>query len=300
MQTPSPADPTQSPASRAAAVNRGVLWMILATMMFVGIDAVAKHLTQSFPVLQVVWARYVFHLVLLAAFLGHRIPQVLKTRRLGLQLVRSALLVITTGLMVAGLSQIPMADASALLFLTPILVTALSMPLLKERVGPRRWISVAVGFVGALIIIRPGSGLMQAAALFPAAAAFFFAFYQITTRQLASIDAPLTTLLYSALVGAAVTSAAVPFQWVAPGPEDWLLMMLTGLLGGLGHFLLIKAFSAARAATVAPFNYSSLIWAMVFGFAFFGDLPDMWTVTGATVIAGSGLYILHRERQRLR
>ncbi|MDH3790917.1 MAG: DMT family transporter [Rhodospirillales bacterium] len=283
-----------SPAGPAAA-RRGILWMLLTTLFFVSMDALAKHLSQSYPVPQVVWARYVFHVLLLALLLGGRVRGVMRTGRLGLQLLRSLFLLGATGAFFTALSFIPLAEASAIMFVAPILVTALSMPLLREHVGPRRWASVVVGFGGALIIIRPGGDAMELTALFALGGATSYAFYQITTRLLSRSDGALTTLAYSALVGALASSAVVPFFWVQPDLAGWVGMVGLGLFGGIGHFALIKAFQAAPAATVTPFGYAALIWATLYGFVLFGDLPDLWTVVGAAIIATSGLYIFHRE-----
>jgi drug/metabolite transporter (DMT)-like permease len=145
---------------------RGILWMLAATSIFVGLDTVAKYLSQTYPVPQVLWARYIFHMVLIVLFLGRRLPLTLRTARLGLQLLRSVFLLTATGFFFTAISFVPLADATAIMFVAPILVTALSMPLLREYVGPRRWASVFVGFLGALIIIRPGTEAMDPAALF--------------------------------------------------------------------------------------------------------------------------------------
>ncbi len=285
-------------AGKQNAPGRGILWMLATAFCFVSMDALAKYLSQSYPVLQVVWARYVFHLLILALVLGPRLPRVARTGRLGLQFLRSLFLLCATGLFFAALSFIPLADATAIMFVAPILVTAMSVPLLGEYVGPQRWASVVVGFLGALVIIRPGSDAMEPAALLTLGAASCYGFYQIATRRLSATDAPLTTLMYSAAVGVLVSSAVVPFFWVTPSPADWLTMMALGLFGGLGHFALIKAFQAAPAVTVTPFGYVNLLWAVLFGFVIFGELPDAWTVLGAAIIAASGLYILHREKLR--
>ncbi len=285
-------------AGKKDAPGRGILWMLATTFCFVSMDALAKYLSQSYPVLQVVWARYVFHLLILALVLGPRLPRVVRTGRLGLQFLRSLFLLGATGLFFAALSFIPLADATAIMFVAPILVTAMSMPLLGEHVGPQRWASVVVGFLGALVIIRPGSDAMEPAALLALGAASCYGFYQIATRRLSATDAPLTTLMYSAAVGVLVSCAVVPFFWVTPSPADWLAMMGLGLFGALGHFALIKAFQAATAVTVTPFGYVNLLWAVLFGFVMFGELPDAWTVLGAAIIAASGLYILHREKLR--
>ena len=285
-------------AGKQESPGRGILWMLATGICFVSMDALSKHLSQDLPVPQVVWARYVFHLLILALVLGPRLPRSLRTQRLGLQFLRSLLLLGATGLVFTALRFIPLADASAILFVAPIIVTALSMPLLRERVGAHRWASVVVGFLGALVIIRPGSAAMDPAALLALGGAGCYAVYQIATRILSATDAPLTTLAYSASVGVLVSSAVVPFFWVMPSPGQWIAMMGLGLFGGLGHFALINALRAAPAATVAPFGYVNLLWAMLFGYAIFGDLPDSWTLAGAAIVAGSGLYIVRRERLR--
>jgi drug/metabolite transporter (DMT)-like permease len=280
--------------------GRGILWMLFTGICFVGMDTLAKHLTQSYPVAQVVWARYVFHFLLLALVLGPRLPRTMHSQRLGLQCLRSLLMLGATGLFFTALSFIPLANATAIMFVAPIMVTALAMPLLGERVGPYRWLGVVVGFLGALIIIRPGTETMNPAAILALGAAGCYALYQIATRRLSATEAPMTTLAYTALIGVLATSALVPFVWLPPAPMHWLAMVGLGLLGGVGHFALIKAFQFAPAATVTPFGYTNLIWAVLFGYLIFGDLPDGWTVSGALVIASSGLYIVHRERMGAR
>ena len=291
-------DISASSARDQASPGLGILWMLMTMALFVSLDTVAKYMSQSYPVPQVLWARYFFHVVLLAAILGPRIPRVVRTRRLGLQLVRSVFLLSATGFFFSAISLMPLANASAIMFVAPIIVTALSMPLLGERVGPHRWASVVVGFTGALVIIRPGTDAMEPAALLAFGGACSYALYQITTRKLAGVDAPMTTLAYSASVGALLSTLGVPMVWVTPALFDWIGFIALGLIGGVGHFTLIKAFQYAPAATVTPFGYSSLIWATLSGFVVFGDLPDGWTVLGAIIIAGSGLYIVHRERVR--
>ena len=281
-------------------VAAGIGWMLVTTFFFVSLDSLAKVMLQSYPLVEVVWARFLFHLLFVSAVMGRRFGSMVRSGKLSLQLVRSVLLFTTTLLFFAGVHLVPLAEASAIMFLTPILVTALSVPLLREAVGPRRWAGVAIGFCGALIIVRPASGFMELGALILLVAATTNASYQIITRQLRAIDSPLTTLFYSALPGAVVFSLAVPFFWVTPRLLDWGLFLAMGICGGLGHLCLIKAFRAAPAAVVAPVSYVSLIWAIGYGFVIFGDLPDLWTLVGAGIIAASGLYILHREQVRKR
>jgi drug/metabolite transporter (DMT)-like permease len=278
--------------------RRGIAWMLLTMLLFVSMDAVVKQLIQTYPVPQVAWARFFFHAILMAAVLGRRLPATFATRRRGLQVLRSGLLLVTTLQFFGGLYFLPLADMTAIMQSAPLIVTALSLPLLGEHVGVRRWVGVAAGFTGALIIIRPGTEAMQLAALLPLGAATTFALYQITTRILSRTDATFNTLLYTPLLGAAAMSVAAPFFWVMPDAEGWALMALTGVFGGLGHFTMIRAFTWAPAASVSPFGYSALIWATLFGLVLFGDFPDSWTIIGALVIVGSGLYILHREHIR--
>lgn len=278
--------------------RRGILWMLVTILLFVSMDTTAKYLTQSYPVPQVVWARYVFHVLLVCLLLNRRVPHLLRSRRLGLQILRSLLLVVTTGCFVGALSLMPLADASAVLLVAPLIVTGLSVPLLGEPVGIRRWCAVGVGFLGALIIVRPGGDLFGWAALLPLLAALLYAIYQIATRLLSRSDAPETTLLFTGLVGAVVASAIVPWYWITPDMEGLALMTLLGTLGGISQFGLIKAFQAAPAAIVSPFGYSNMIWATLLGLLIFGDFPHWSTLVGAGVLIASGLYVWYRERVR--
>ena len=280
-----------------SAARSGILWMLLASLLFATQDAIVKYLSADYSVAQLVWARFALALAAIVVVTGPRLRAILVTRRPGLQVVRGVLLMGMMGLFYASLGLIPLADATSILFLGPLIVAALSVPLLGEHVGPRRWSAVVIGFVGALIIVRPGQGAMEAATLMPLGAAFLFGFYQIVTRLLNRTDRPLTTLTYSALCATLVTSALVPFHWQAdPAAAAWVLMVALGVIGAISQFALIKAYEVAPAPTVAPLFYVSLIWAVGYGYALFGDFPDLWTVIGALVITGSGLYVFHRAQ----
>lgn len=308
--TPAPRPDRDSPPQMAVVAPAGrivtaeqrpvaaILWMLLTMGLFVSMDAIAKVLTQTLPPGEVVWGRFVFHALLVVLFFNRRLVPTLRAGRLWLQLLRSAFLMITTAFFFFGLKFLGLATMSAIMFVTPLLVTLLSMPILGERVGWRRITSVAIGFVGALIIIRPGSDAVGLAALLPLAAALSNSAYHLATRVLSRTDPATAMVGYTALVGAVMSNFALLGGWVTPGAVDWLLLAALGVIGCLGHFTLIKAYSLANAAVAAPFGYTSLIWATLFGLALFGELPDMWTVVGATVIVGSGLYILYRERVR--
>jgi drug/metabolite transporter (DMT)-like permease len=184
------------------------------------------------------------------------------------------------------------------MFMSPILLTALAGPVLGEQVGLRRWLGVAAGFTGAMIIIRPGMGVFALAALPPLAAALTNALYQLTTRKVADADAPIVSITQMPLFGAIVTSIIVPFFWQEPTAWEWFLLVCMGMFGAVSHYCLIRAFDAAPASAVAPFGYTTLIWAVIIGFVLFDELPDIWTFGGAGVIIASGLYIFHRERVR--
>ena len=265
--------------------------------MFALSDAAIKVLTESYPLVEVAWVRFAFIVLLLTLIFRHRLPAVMATSSLGRQLARSVLMCVMTILAFTSLHLIPLADFKALMFVAPIFVTALSMPLLKERVGPRRWAAVLTGFVGALIIVRPDRGVLQPTAVVPLVAAASLALYYLSTRWISRTDSASTTLVYTPLAGTVAFGVAMPFVWVAPDLMGWILMLAIGVLGLGAHFTLIKAFEAAPAATVTPINYLGMVWATILGYALFSDLPDGWTLLGATIIISSGLYILHREHR---
>jgi drug/metabolite transporter (DMT)-like permease len=275
----------------------GIVYMLMTTAFFVTLDATAKYLMDSLPVAQVVWSRFIFHLIFVSMLLGPKLFTYVRSNTLKLQLVRSALMVTTNALFFIGLQFASLTTATSIIFLGPIFVTILAIPLLGESVGVRRWTGVACGFIGAMIIIRPGSGVLDFAAIFFLATAFTHACYQIITRKIRTADHPFTTLIYTAVVGAVVTSCIVPFEWVTPTFPQLGLMAVLGACGAVGHYFLIKALQSAPAAAVVPFSYTSLLWATLYGYFLFAELPDLWTVVGAAVIACSGLYIFYREQQ---
>ena len=277
---------------------RGILLIIAAFCCFAVLDTTAKYLVQSYPVGQVVWARYVGHVVLAAAIL---LPihgrSLLVSHRPGLQVLRSLFLFGATCTNFAALQFLQLAQTSSIQFSTPLMVAALAVPLLGERVGPRRWAAIVVGFFGVLIVIRPGLGLVHWAAGLSLLCALFGALYQITTRKLAGIDRAVTTQFYSALIGAIVITPLVPTLWQTPDLKAGLLMLCLGAIGGFGHWLLILAHRLAPAPILAPFLYIQLLPMILLGYMVFADFPDSWTLVGAGVVLTSGLYLLYRERR---
>jgi drug/metabolite transporter (DMT)-like permease len=272
---------------------------MLLTMALLGsADAVGKYLMQTYPVGQVVWSRYAYALPLVVVLvLRRRLTATASTGRPWLQAGRRLMVLSTMAFLYFGLSMLPLAETNSIMCVAPLLVTGFSVPLLGERVGMRRWIGVGAGFAGALAIIRPGTAGMHWAAFLPLIAAVFFALHQIGARVLGRSDDPVTTFFYTSAVGLGLTSLAVPFLWVGPDVVGWSLMAVMALTSGLSNFSLIKAYQAAPAAVVAPFVYTILMWAIVWGYLVFGDVPDAWTVTGALLIVVAGVYVAHRERR---
>ena len=273
-------------------LKSGVVWMLITAFFFVCVHATGKYLLVRYPVVQVVWGRYIFHLLLAILVLAPHLKRLLRTTNLKLQLLRSSFMLGSTTFYFAGVQFLPLTEANAINFLTPILVVILAQPILGEKVGLRRWLGVGLGFIGAMIVIRPGSGLMDFAAGILIMSALCNACYQLSTRKLGGIDDPLTTLIFTAIVGSIGASIAVPFYWEPIDLNGWLLMIAIGAFALVGHFALINAFRLAPASTIAPFSYSMLIWSALFGFLIFDQLPDYWVVIGAAVIVIGGVTIL--------
>lgn len=283
---------------RENAPLQGIALIITAFAIFAGLDSTAKYLVQFYPPQQVVWARYTGHCVFaLLIFWPRNGFAILRTRHLGTQILRSMFLFLATCSNFVALQYLQLAETSAIFFSTPLLIAVFSVPLLGERIGPRRWTAILVGFIGILIVVRPGLGLMHWAAFLSLLAATGAALYQIITRKLAGVEAAATTQFYTALIGTLFITPFVPFGWQAPDLTGWLLMGLVGALGGIGHWMLILAHRLAPAPILAPFTFSQIVPMVLLGFLVFGDLPDAWTLSGAAVVLSSGLYLLYRERR---
>jgi drug/metabolite transporter (DMT)-like permease len=277
---------------------RGIALVSTAVVFFVTMNTMVRWLRlDGVSVAEIVWARYFFHVLMIVVVFPRRVATLLAAERKGMQMLRSILVFLATVCMFTAMGLMPVADAVSIGFMAPLLAVALSVLILREKVGPRRWAAVLVGFLGMLIVIRPGAGVLQWAVLFPIGMAFFYALYQVITRMIRGSADPLNALFYTALVGAVVASLALPFFWRLPTLTEAALLISTGFLGGLGHWLIIMAYERAEVSAVAPFAYTELIWASVFGYAVFGEFPDAYTFLGAGVIAAAGLYVLYRERR---
>lgn len=304
MTDASPIRPSTDPSrDRLTAIGL----MVAAVVLFSGLDTAAKYLVtrEGLSVAQVVWSRFVGQfvllLVLLPAFGIMTAKALFTTNRFGLQMARSVLMVGTTAFNFLALEHLRLDQTITIVFLAPLVVALLAGPLLGEWVGTRRLIAILVGFVGVLIAVRPGLGAVPPAVLYAFAAMAVYALFMLLTRYMAHFDPPLVTLFYSMFVG---TFAGAPFafaEWQTP-PDvlSCVLLASLGVLGGTGHWLFLHAYRLAPASAIAPFLYMQLLSMVAFGFAVFGDLPDVWTLAGATLIVASGVYLVQRERRLAR
>jgi drug/metabolite transporter (DMT)-like permease len=285
--------------ARADRPFRGIA-LVLASTVFLGAsDVTAKYLSATLPSIEIAWIRFlVFALIMVPAMLPGSPLFALRTGRPGLQVMRGVALLLSSLFFISGLRFLPIAEASATGFVAPLFVTALSIVFLGESVGVRRWLATAVGLIGVLIILRPGSSAFHPAAFFPIVSALAWACTLIMTRIMSGREHAITIMTYSSIVGVCVLSALVPFVWVAPSWHDILFGALIGVASTAGQWIVVLAFRYADASVLAPFSYTQLVWVSLLGFVVFGEVPDVWTVTGAAFIVASGLYTAHRERIR--
>lgn len=286
--------------------TRAMMQFVLAVLYISIVDTTAKAFTDELHGVQLVWGYFVgiaislvvyFTISLARGKIGPNERAALRPKNPKLQLLRTFFLAFTVGTLFMGLAELPIAEATAISFLSPLMITALSAPILKERVGIHRWTAVLVGFMGVLIIVRPGSGIASWAALLILVSAFSFACFQISTRILSYTDASLTTLLVTGLGGLFWTSLAVPFFWSETTTTHWLVFLGTGALGAGAHLHMINAFKDAEASVLAPMAYTKLIWVTILGYVLFDDFPSLNTWIGSALIIAGGLYIVYREQR---
>jgi drug/metabolite transporter (DMT)-like permease len=277
----------------------GIGLMCCAVALFAVLDTTAKYLNTQMDSLEVTWARYTSAFVL-TLFVSNPFthPGLLRTRRPLLQIVRGTLLVGSTALNFLALRWLQLDEALSIIFTFPFIVAIASVPLLGERIGWRRWTAIGVGFGGVLLITRPGFQGMHPAALISLAATICYGFYAVTTRIVSRVDSNQTSLFYNNAVGALVMLPIIPFVWQTPVSGTVALMLLgTGVLGSVGHFCLIAGHRLAPASVLSPFIYTQLIWVVILGYLVFDHVPNGWTMAGAAVVIGSGLYLLFREHR---
>lgn len=274
--------------------------IVMAMFIFACQDTVTKQLAQSYDAPQILWVRFLFFgvfAVILSSW-NQPLKQVVKAHRPWLQIVRSLLIVLEISAFVLALRVLSLAETHALFASFPLMVTAMSALILREKVGIRRWAAVLVGFSGVLIILRPGFGVFQLESLIALSAALMFSIYHVLTRIVSRNDSTNTSMLYMAVIGAAIMTCIGPLYWIEPTPQAWRLLALLSLTGAVGHLLLIKALECAPASILQPFNFTLLVWATLMGYIVFNNLPDMWTLIGGAVVVASGLYTIYRERKR--
>lgn len=283
----------------AEGTRSGVGIMLFVTGVFSIMDALTKHVVTLYPAPQILWIRYmVFAAYGLAVVIRRRGRRALHSNAPVLQVARGLLLAVEILMFIVAFRYLPLADIQAIAGAGPLVTTALSVPILHEKVGIRRWSAIGVGLIGLLIIIRPGFAHFEPMLLLPLFGIMLYALYQVLTRVAARHDRPDTTVLYTGLVGLAAMTVVGPFFWQAPDLTGLGLMLLIGVIGLTGHALLIKALALAPASVLQPLSYISIVWATILGYVFYDDLPDVPTVIGALVIVASGLYTFHRERVR--
>lgn len=290
--------------SSAQAVTRqrvkAIVLTCLAVMCFTVIDTGAKWLNPRLGVLETTFVRFTSGFAWVFVFLNPwRVPNLLHSRRPFLQFMRGALLLASTVLNFLAIQHLQLAQAVSIMFLAPLLVCLLAGPVLGEWAGPRRLAAIAVGFIGVLIMTRPGTGAFHPAALLSLAAMSCYSVILLMTRQLSQSDSAETTMFYSSLFGTVVLLPFVIPGWKTPTEWlEWAVIAGIGLGGAAGHWMLIQAQRAAPAPVLAPFLYSQIVWMSLSGYIFYGEMPDRWTILGALIVIASGLYLLHRERIR--
>ncbi len=276
---------------------RGLLLMASGMFLFSATDAAGKFLTESFHALQIVWFRHLGLVVGALVLLALRGPALFRTGRIALQAARGVLAACSSLLFIAAVAFVPLADAVAVAFVAPFMVTVMGALILREPGGLRRWAAVVIGFVGAMIVIRPGLGVVHPAAFLVIVAASLFAVRQIISRYLSASDDTGTTVAYTALAGGLLLSLPLPFFWRTPETTlELALLIAIGVMAAGAETLVIKALEIGQSVVLAPMQYSMMIWSGLYGFLIFSDFPDFYTFVGAAIIMASGLYTLHRER----
>mgnify|MGYP000442032567 FL=1 len=276
---------------------KGICLILVTLALFTSMDSVAKHLVQNYPPIQVIWARYLSQTIVSFILLSPVLYRILKTKNFKLQILRSALLFTATVCFFTSLKTLKLADVNAIFQVSPIFVTILSVLVLKETVGHRRWLGVAFGLIGALLIIGPGTGVFSYTVILPIISALSYAAYVISTRYLSQDESPLTSFVYTALLGSIAASVLVVPSWTPIESSDLFVFSVFGLLGATGHFLLIHAYRISEASFLAPFNYIGILYGSLWGFYFFNEVPSLITILGGLIIVSSGIYIWLREQK---
>ena len=278
------------------ATSLPILLMIGAVFCFASMDATAKYLMKEIGPAQTIWARYTVQAVIVTVLILPKINVFGRTNYPKLQFLRSVALMMATTLFFFAFSRLGLAEASAIFNISPVLITLGAFLFLREQIGPRRLIGIIVSLLGALIIIRPGTGVFSIYALLSLGAAIFYSTYSLATRFVGTDESPWTSLFYSAIFGAICYSIYIAFYWNPMSNNAILLTIIIGLFGTAGHICLIRALTLGEASLVAPFIYTNLLFTTTWGFVLFGNLPDFRTIFGALIIVVAGIYVWARDR----
>lgn len=279
----------------------GVILIVLATLGFAFGDLISKFLVAEIHPVQVNWMRSVVVLILTVPIALRRVGRtLLVTRNLGKQIFRGSMVLASSLLFITGLKSLPLADSTAINYIWPLLVTVLSIPILGENVGIRRWSATIIGFGGMLLIVQPGSNAFQPAIIYPIGAAVLWALASVLTRGLTAGEPPETTIVWSAIVALVGGTLLLPFVWLLPSQTTLMLVGIVGCTSAIAHAMVVFAFERAPASSLAPFTYVQLVWAAILGYLFFNSIPDRFSLLGTLLIVAAGIYTAHRERVRAR
>ena len=279
---------------------KGIFLFITAIFLISIVDTICKFFTKDLHAIQIVWGYLIGINVTLWIFFflkGKKLSKLVKSKKLVLQIIRPAFLICSISSLFIGLTYLPIAEATAIGFVAPLFITALSVPILKEKVGIHRWSAVVFGFLGVIIIVRPGTEFWHIASIMPLLGAFFFALFQIMTRLLSATENTYTTLFYTGLGGLGWSSLMVPFVWSPMLRIHFFVFFSIGIMGAIAHLCMISAFDRAEASFLAPYNYTKLLWVAVLGYIIFGDIPSLEMWLGAFIIVSAGFYVFSREKK---
>ena len=279
---------------------KGIFLFTTAIFLISIVDTICKFFTKDLHAIQIVWGYLIGINVTLWIFFflkGEKLSKLVKSKKLVLQIIRPAFLICSISSLFIGLTYLPIAEATAIGFVAPLFITALSVPILKEKVGIHRWSAVMFGFLGVIIIVRPGTEFWHIASIMPLLGAFFFALFQIFTRLLSTTENTYTTLFYTGIGGLGWSSLMVPFVWSPMLRIHFFVFFSIGIMGAIAHLCMISAFDRAEASFLAPYNYTKLLWVTVLGYIIFGDIPSLEMWLGAFIIVSAGFYVFSREKK---
>jgi len=276
--------------------RKAALLFITAIALTATMDMIVKFASLSLPTPQIVWGRYVTQLLAIILIAGPTgFLACVRSKMPGIHIARALIFFIANFAFMAALRYLPLIEANVVGFASPLLLTALTYPVLGETVGPRRWAAVIAGFTGVLIVMQPGTAMFQWAALLPLTMAICASIYHVMTPMVARVEDPAISVYFLGVIGAISMSAVVPWFWTTPDALGWTMMLVIGLLGTVGQLLIVRAFAHAPASMLAPFFYIHLVWATIYGWFIFGDLPNLATLIGGSLIIASGIYVYRTQ-----